>query len=173
MNVQKKLAIGIIRTKLNLLGWVHIRKAGEAAFRIFCTPLKRPYKNSMVFTNAEPLQFILNGNCIKGYRVNPSPEKVLLLHGFSSCCHKFDHFVAPLVNKNLEVLAFDAPAHGASGGKTVNAIQYSEMIKEVIKLYGPVNRFIAHSFGGIALILAMEDLNIAPAKIVLIAPATE
>jgi len=174
MNVQKKLAIGIIRTKLNLISRIHRKKAGEEAFKLFCTPLNRqPYKESPVLKKGEALQFIINGNLIKGYRINPSPHKILLLHGFSSCCHKFDHYVTPLVKKNYEVLAFDAPAHGRSNGQTVNALEYSEMIKRIIELYGPVNGFIAHSFGGLALTLALENINNENTKVVLIAPATE
>ena len=48
------------------------------------------------------------------------------------------------------------------------------MIQQVVSLYGPINGFLAHSFGGIALSLALEktahDEN---TKIVFIAPATE
>ena len=173
MNVQKKIAIGFIRAKLNILSRLHTKKAGEEAFRLFCTPIRKPAKESIVFNNSERLQFNLDGKQINGFRLNPSPDKVLILHGFSSSCHKFDHFVAPLLNKNYEVLAFDAPAHGASAGKTVNALQYSNMIREVIGRYGPVNKFIAHSFGGISLILALEDLQIPGSRVALIAPATE
>jgi alpha-beta hydrolase superfamily lysophospholipase len=44
----------------------------------------------------------------------------------------------------------------------------------VIELYGPVNGFIAHSFGGIALSLAMEKIpHDENTRIVFIAPATE
>lgn len=40
-------------------------------------------------------------------------------------------------------------------------------------MYGPVNGFIAHSFGGIALALALENTDNSGMKVVLIAPATE
>lgn len=80
----------------------------------------------------------------------------------------------PLVQKKYEVLAFDAPAHGGSEGKTVNAVEYAAMIKKIIALYGPVQGFIAHSFGGIAVCLALEEMpHDKNTKLVLIAPATE
>jgi len=48
------------------------------------------------------------------------------------------------------------------------------MIKKVMELYGPVNSFIAHSFGGMALSLALEEMvQEEKIKIVFIAPATE
>ena len=80
----------------------------------------------------------------------------------------------PLVEKGYEVLAFDAPSHGASDGSYTNAIEYSDMIKKAVDLYGPIQSFIGHSFGGIAVCLAMEAMpHDANTKIVLIAPATE
>ncbi len=112
---------------------------------------------------------------MKGFRWNKDkPVKVLILHGFSSSAYKFHHYVAPLIEKGYEVLAFDAPAHGGSAGKTINALEYGKLIEVIIRTFGPVNGFIAHSFGGIALSLALEksphDQN---TKVVLIAPATE
>jgi pimeloyl-ACP methyl ester carboxylesterase len=80
----------------------------------------------------------------------------------------------PLVEKGYEVLAFDAPSHGASDGSYTNAIEYSDMIKKAVELFGPIQSFIGHSFGGIAVSLAMETMpHDATTKIVLIAPATE
>ncbi len=176
MKVQQNLAIGFIRTKLNLLSVVNRRRSGEEAFRLFCTPLSRyKGKEAAVFLKGEKLEFKLAGNTIKGYRCNhPQTKKALLLHGFSSTCHKFDTYAVSLIEKGYEVLAFDAPAHGFSGGATVNAVDYSEMIKKVCDLYGPIDAFISHSFGGIAICLALEEMaHDHDTKLVLIAPATE
>lgn len=176
MNVQKNLAIRFFRTKLNLLSLVSKEQAGKEAFRLFCTPLSR-YKGkpAAVFTKGEALQFELDGKTIKGFRCNPSGTKrILILHGFASSCHRFDRYAKDLIDKNYEVLAFDAPAHGASDGKTVNAVEYSEMILKVNALYGPVDGYLAHSFGGMGVCLALENLpHSAETKLVLIAPATE
>ena len=176
MKVQKNLAIGFIRTKLNLLSVVNRRRSGEEAFRLFCTPLSRyKGKEAAVFLAGEKLEFKLGANTIKGYRCNhPQPKKALLLHGFSSTCHKFDKYAVALIAKGYEVLAFDAPAHGFSEGSTVNAVDYSAMIKMVCEMYGPVDAFIGHSFGGIAASLALEEMeHTEQTKLVLIAPATE
>jgi len=156
------------------LSGISKRKAAEQAFVLFSTPFLRS-KRLGVPKNAEVLTFEFKNLTINGYRWNfPQDIKVLMLHGFGSAAYKFEAYAAPLIEKGYEVLAFDAPAHGNSGGKTVNAVEYAAMINKVIELYGPINKFIAHSFGGIALSLALEDkmLN-ADTKIVFIAPATE
>ncbi len=176
MNIQQKLAIAFFRTKIHLLNLFDKKQAAKLAFRLFCTPMmKSSYTGKKIPDLAERLSFTLNGNTIRGFRFNhPRKKKVLLLHGFSSCAFNFFKYVEPLEHKGYEVLAFDAPAHGESGGKTVNAVEYGAMIKQVIQLYGPVDAFICHSFGGIAISLLLEQLpHDANTKVVLIAPATE
>lgn len=98
----------------------------------------------------------------------------MVIHGFESSVTNFDRYIIALVEKGYEVYAFDAPAHGRSEGKTITAPYYSEMILEIEKKYGPIDAFIAHSFGGLALSLAMEQMTGQEnKKMVLIAPATE
>jgi esterase/lipase len=176
MKVKHKIALRYIKTKLNLLSVINKKKAGEEVFRLFCTPLKKGKTEvHEVFKYAEPVAFVSDGKSIKGYRCNKGgTKKILLLHGFSSNCQHFGRYVQPLVSKGYEVLAFDAPAHGRSEGITSNAMDYSEMITKVNVLYGPVNGYIAHSFGGISVMLALENIpHSTDTHVVLIAPATE
>jgi pimeloyl-ACP methyl ester carboxylesterase len=174
MKLSQKLGIAYIRTKFRVLAFTNKRKAAEQAFKLFCTPPTKA-KRKAAPKNAEPIQFKLHNITVKGHRWNhPQANKVLILHGFSSAAHKFDGYVAPLIKKGYEVIAFDAPAHGDSGGKTINAAEYCDMITKVIELHGPIKGFIAHSFGGIALSLALENSKHDGAtKIVFVAPATE
>ncbi|MBK7885626.1 MAG: alpha/beta hydrolase [Chitinophagaceae bacterium] len=176
MKLSQRLAIGYIRTKFKILSALSATRAAENAFHLFCTPYlkSKPYTPA-VFEHAERLSFNLNNKNIHGFRWNyPQQQKVLILHGFGSAAHKFHHLVQPLIDKGYEVLAFDAPAHGLSDGNTVNVIDYCAMIKQVMLLYGPIDNFIAHSFGGIAVSLALEEIEHPVfTKVVLIAPATE
>ncbi len=174
MKLKQRLAITYIRTKFKILTVFSKRVTAEQAFRLFCTPMERSIA-TQVPKNAEGIGFTWNGLQINGYRWNhPQPKKALLLHGFGSAAHKFERYAAPLTAKGYEVLAFDAPAHGSSGGKRINAVEYTDVIKEIIALYGPVDWFLAHSFGGLALSLAMETIpHKRNTKIVFIAPATE
>jgi pimeloyl-ACP methyl ester carboxylesterase len=174
MKLSQRLAIGYIQTKFKLLTLISKKKAAKEAFELFCTPYLKSKKKADP-ENAETICFKLNKLLIRGYRWNyPKEDRVLILHGFGSAAHKFEHYAGPLVAKGYEVLAFDAPAHGESDGATTNAIEYSTMIKKVMEQYGPIKNFIAHSFGGIALSLAMEEMSHdSSTKIVFIAPATE
>jgi pimeloyl-ACP methyl ester carboxylesterase len=176
MKIKQFITLGYIRTKFKLMAMVSPAKTADAAFELFCTPFARSKSKPLaIFTSAQNLSIHLNGQHLRGYCWNKGGSKrILILHGFSSAAHKFHQYVKPLTEKGYEVLAFDAPAHGRSEGKTVNALQYGEMITAINTQFGEVNGYIAHSFGGIALSLVLEKMPHSPAtKMVLIAPATE
>lgn len=174
MKRTQRLKIAFIKTKFKLTALLSKKRAAQQLFTLFCTPYAKSQRKQAP-DGAAPVEFIFNGTAVKGYRWNhPQPEKALILHGFSSAAHKFDGYVQPLVNKGYEVLSFDAPAHGSSPGKTFNAVEYATMIKQVMETFGPINSFMAHSFGGIAVSLALETIpHSVGNKVVLIAPATE
>ncbi len=144
------------------------------AFDLFCTPLVKSI-NKKELKNAEEIFFTLNKKTIRGYQWNSTGNKTLLiLHGFNSAAYKFERYVHLAVKKGYRVLAFDAPAHGLSDGKTTNAVEYSEAILKIIEQFGVVHTFIGHSFGGIGLSLALEKMtDTNNLKVVFIAPATE
>ena len=176
MKLSQRLAISYIRTKFKLLTAISKKKAAEKAFELFCTPQRRNIKPlPKIFEQSESLQFRLDGILMQGWRWNnPSERKVLILHGYESSVTNFDRYVKPLIKNGYEVLAFDAPAHGRSGGKKITAPLYKRMIQEIHKRFGPVQSYVAHSFGGLAVSLALEEISHTNAyKLVLIAPAAE
>ncbi|MGI8598849.1 MAG: alpha/beta hydrolase [Chitinophagaceae bacterium] len=176
MRLNQRLILKYIRTKFKLLSAISKRKAASKAFELFCTPQYRNKKKlPKIFTEAEILHFPFQQYRITGYRWNKDGiKKVLILHGFESSVINFDRYVKPLIRKNYCVMAFDAPAHGRSTGKTVNVITYKILINHLYENYGPIYGFIAHSFGGLALCLAAEEWNYKEEiKMALIAPATE
>lgn len=176
MKFAQRLAVGYFRTKFKLLSLLSKKKAAHAALDLFRTPQTRNRRKlPRVFEKAEPLRFTLEGNTIRGYRWNRGGHrKALILHGFESSVINFDRYIIPLTRKGYEVLAFDAPAHGRSGGKTITAPQYAAMIRSIHEQFGPVHSYMAHSFGGLSLALAIEEMpHDANWRLVFIAPATE
>lgn len=176
MRTAQKLVLRYLRTKFKILSSISNRKAATEAFKLFCTPQYRNKKKlPRIFEEAEKIRFQFQNYSIQGYRWNKdAKQKVLILHGFESSVINFDRYVKPLILKEYCVLAFDAPAHGRSSGKSVNVIAYRDFITYIHHHYGPVNSFISHSFGGLALCHAQETWNVASEmKYVLIAPAAE
>ncbi len=176
MKLAQKLAVNFIRARLNLLAVISKERAAARAFEIFCTPLSRSRKKSPpIFDKAEKINFELNGNKIRGFRWNsPQEKKLLIVHGFESAAYNFDRYVAPLLKKGYEVIAFDAPAHGFSDGKQITLPLYIKTIETIDKMFGPITAFLGHSFGGLAIthFLETKTYKVKP-KVVMIAPATE
>lgn len=176
MNISQKIILAYFRIKIKILQIFSKRRAAREAFRIFCTPLPMPpRKPKPSLQSAMELNFTWNGLHISGYTANPSgTKKLLLLHGFNSHSNNFHAYVGPAVEKGYQVFAFDAPAHGNSEGKQINAIDYANFIIQIARNYGPFDAFISHSFGGLAACLALEQIpHSGKTKLVLIAPATE
>jgi len=176
MTVRQRLALMYVRTKFGLLSALSKRKAAASALDFFRTPQTRNTKlPSQIFDKAERLHFDIDGVTVHGYSWNHNVlKKVLIIHGFESSIVNFDHFVFPLMDKGYGVLAFDAPGHGRSGGTTITAPLFAKMITMVCEKYGPVQSFMAHSFGGLTLSIALENMEHNETfKVVFIAPLTE
>ena len=176
MTFKQRLALTYIRAKFSLLSILSKRKAAASALELFRTPQTRNTKlPSQIFDKAQKLQFDIEGITVHGYSWNHNVlKKVLIIHGFESSIANFDHFVFPLMDKGYGVLAFDAPGHGRSGGTTISAPLFANMITMISEKYGPVQSFIAHSFGGLTLSMALETMEHTETfKVVLIAPLTE
>ena len=155
------------------------RKAAEQAFRIFCTPYSKGVKQKEppIFHKALRHELLFETHRTKGFQWKPDQpngQKILIVHGFSSYSYKFEKYIQPLLKEGFEILAFDAPAHGLSEGKMLNALIYMRFLATIEQNFGPVHGFIAHSLGGLASALLAEQMSHAVArKLVLIAPATE
>jgi len=181
MKLKQKLAIGYIRAQLNILSLVSHKKAARKAFELFCTPQEKAAKKQGHFSEkGEKLSFKLEGHTVRGHRWLPhqastdSLKKVLIAHGFESASRNFDQYVLPFLKKGYEVLAFDAPAHGQSGGKRITLPLYVRTIQTIYEQYGPIDSFMGHSLGGLAITLFLESLPpIRNTKLVLIAPPCE
>jgi pimeloyl-ACP methyl ester carboxylesterase len=180
MKLAQRLALKYYSTKLNTIGWFNPKRAAASAFELFCTPYSGKPKRTTppVFTKGKPLQLKINGLRVSGFEWLPAEgnytQTVLICHGFDSSSYKFDKFISPLIKSGARVLAFDAPGHGNSDGKTINALLYRNLILQIEKQFGPLDVVMAHSLGGLAASLAMEQMtDQQKKKLILIAPATE
>lgn len=152
---------------------------GKIAFELFCTPFPKYKKTKApaIFHQAKAISLQLNNHTkIKGYTwqaTKPNGKTVLICHGYASYFYKFEQYIQPLLKQGFTVMGFDAPAHGKSEGRFINAIIYKEAVEAIINSFGPIDHFIGHSLGGLTVSLIAEQLaDQEKHKIVLIAPAT-
>ncbi|MBN8856519.1 MAG: hypothetical protein BGO55_17125 [Sphingobacteriales bacterium 50-39] len=190
MNFKQKLAIGYTRARLHILTLVSPRRAAKKAFSLFCTPRRKSGKKlPPLFDKGEKLSFHLEGHSVRGHRWLPRQastdtgknvcppacsKKVLIAHGFESSSRNFEQYVHAFLKKGYEVLAFDAPAHGQSGGRRITLPLYVDMIRTIYDRYGPIHSFMGHSLGGLALSLFLESIaHDRSTRLVLVSPAVE
>jgi pimeloyl-ACP methyl ester carboxylesterase len=176
MKLEQKIAVRYLRMKFGLLSFISKKKAAEKALDLFRTPQHRTKKPLQgIFDKAEKLQFDLEDVCIRGYRWNQNGnKKVLIIHGFQSSVLNFEQYIQALFNKGYEVLAFDAPGHGLSGGNMITAPLFAKMITTIYEKFGPIGSYLAHSFGCLSLSIALENIKHDDScRVVFIAPATE
>lgn len=97
---------------------------------------------------------------IHTYRLPNKGQKVLLLHGWSGRATQLQALAKALHHSGMEIVSFDAPAHGQSVGKTTNIVEFVACTKEVYYHFGPFDHIIGHSMGGmVSLNAAREGLR--------------
>lgn len=179
MKLTQRIVLSFYRKKFKALELFSPTFAAKELFKLFCTPYtrRRSQETPPIFKQAEKLTFSFQKHNIHGFGWRPETpkgKKILICHGFDSLSYRFEKYIQPLTKEGFEVFAFDAPGHGKSSGKTINALLYRDMIIEVCASYGPFFGIMAHSFGGIAATLFIEQLkDNLPNRLILIAPATE
>lgn len=98
-------------------------------------------------------------------------RKVLLTHGWASKALDFyELIIALLKNEDLEVIAFDAPGNGSSVSEFSNLMLYADSVKSIAVNYAQPDVLIGHSLGGMANVIAIQELGMQPAQLISIAP---
>lgn len=129
------------------------------AFNAFLTPKRRPYSANARRILVESIKSVVQDEDREFvvYRWGHGPT-VLLVHGWEGNAASMRAFIPVLLEKGFQVVAFDAPAHGDSKGKQTNLVEMASAVRRLITLYGPIHSVIAHSIGGLATIMAVENL---------------
>ena len=76
-----------------------------------------------------------------------SGPTVLLVHGWGARGTHLGRLVQPLVDAGYRVVAFDAPGHGHSSGRTATLPEFASAIAAVAAHVGEIDTLVAHSFG--------------------------
>ena len=109
--------------------------------------------------SAERQDLELEGKRLVAWSWGEGPT-VLLVHGWEGRGSQMAAFAAPLAEAGFRAVAFDAPGHGASSGRTSSLPEFAAAVIAVADRFGPVHGAIGHSFGasstGWALKLGLE-----------------
>ncbi|MGI9545834.1 MAG: alpha/beta fold hydrolase [Flavobacteriaceae bacterium] len=136
------------------------KNAAEKAFTLFCTPRKgKVLPVQQEFLKAAEHEIVTFGGMkLQTYLWNGSKETVLLMHGWESNSFRWRNLIRHLRNEGFNIVAFDAPAHGKSGGAILNVPLYAECTDHMIKKFKP-NYIVAHSVGGMTAVYHQYQYN--------------
>ncbi len=87
------------------------------------------------------------GHEIQVYHWPGKKERVLLVHGWESNTYRWRYLVQQLRQADFDIIAFDAPGHGASTGAHLHVLLYADCLDLVVDQYGP-KALVGHSVGG-------------------------
>jgi pimeloyl-ACP methyl ester carboxylesterase len=157
-----------LKSGLDLTARLSPSWAAGLAARLFMTPRrhKRPVREVALLERAQALPPDESGLAIWRWGSGPA---VILAHGWEGRGAQLGAFVDPLVSAGFSVIAYDAPAHGASPGRTASLIDFRDALRQVAHRVGQVHAVIAHSFGAPATQMAL-DKDISAQCVVFIAP---
>jgi len=115
------------------------------------------------FTNTE-----VSINC---FSWGNGKRKVLLTHGWASKALDFYELIIELQKiDDLEIIAFDAPGNGSSISEFSNLMLYADSVKSISLNYAKPDFLIGHSLGGMANVIALQELEMTPNLLISIAP---
>lgn len=120
------------------------------------------------------------------YRFGRGPL-VLLVHGWNGRATQLGAFVPALVAAGFQVVAFDAPGHGASAGSRSSIVAFANAFGTVVDAVRPfcqpIHGVVTHSLGGPAVAFAIRralaeeerggDAAFSRTRLVFIAPPTD
>ncbi|MFD7728961.1 alpha/beta hydrolase [Kitasatospora phosalacinea] len=153
-------ATALVRTALNVTSRVATAPPGRVAFELFRYPIRRsrvrPAEREL-HDRAVTEELSVNGKRVRVYRWGDGRRPVLMVHGWRSRASRFTPYVQGLLDLGMSPIAFDAPAHGDSGGRAVTILEYRELIVRLAERYGPFEAAVAHSFGACCTFLAMAE----------------
>lgn len=138
----------LLRGSLRLLYALAPQTAVRYAYRLWTTPTRMPLRaeDRVLLAQAQRLSFVWNGKPVAVYAWGAG-ETVLLLHGWSGRAAQWRDFIDPLVAAGFRVIAFDAPAHGASAGWRTTLPELAAAVYALAAQVGPLRGLIAHSLG--------------------------
>lgn len=124
--------------------------------RRFLTPSRAKVRSEeeAVLGEAVKARVRIGASRVRTYRWGESGPVVLLAHGWGGRAGQLTALVEPLRRRGFVVLAFDAPAHGASSGTRTNVAEMADAMIAVASSVGGVDAVVAHSIGAAVLALA-------------------
>ncbi|PIV92747.1 MAG: alpha/beta hydrolase [Flavobacteriaceae bacterium CG_4_10_14_3_um_filter_33_47] len=155
------ILIKLVGSSINALSYLSKTSAANKALTLFSKPRKGQINQAQFDFLATAKKEILyyESHEIMTYRWIGTKKTILLVHGWESNSGRWKPLINHLKNKDHNIIALDAPAHGNSGSGYFNALLYTEFINEVAKKFKP-HIIVGHSVGGMATVFFQKKYQL-------------
>lgn len=139
--------------------------------RLFLTTRRRPAPPREVewLADARRATLQVGEHQVPIHRWGRHGPTVLLVHGWDGRGSQMGAFVEPLCRAGYQVVAFDAPGHGAATGRSCSLPLLADTVAAVAHHIGDVHGLIAHSLGTAATSIAISR-GLRVERLVYVAP---
>ena len=163
-----------LRFSLRVQSLISPRWAGYRMYRLWFASPKHPEpeREKRWREAAETISLPHRYGPVAVYRWGNSQKRVLLIHGWSGRGPQLGAFVEPLLDRDYEVIAFDAPGHGQTPGSTSSIFRMADALMGVLEHVGPVDAVITHSFGALVMAYAIRHTGFKTNKAVCLSSPT-
>ena len=161
-----------LRAVFTTVGSVAPGIAARWAETIFCTPPRNEPRIGEEAFLASGRRFTVQGEGedLAAWEWGAGPT-VVLVHGWGSRAGRFGALAQALGEGGFRVVAYDAPAHGRSTGRSSSLPEFARALRAVGDAVGPLHGLVGHSLGGAAATLALRDGLRVERIVLLAAPA--
>ena len=108
---------------------------------------------------------------VETYEWGAGSRTVVLAHGWNGRASQFAVLVRELVASGFRVVAFDAPAHGSSGGRRTYLVDWLDVFAGLQERHGVFEGMVGHSFGGLATLVGVAGGTVSERVVTIAAPA--
>lgn len=156
------LPLQAARAGLSGLSRLSPRAGGRAASALFCRVPRhrRPAHEVELLERATPFEVRLGRRALRAWSWGaPDAERLaLLVHGWAGRGTQLGSFVDPLVARGFRVVAWDAPGHGASPGRSSSLVEIVDALFAVTRtLRRSPDGLVGHSMGAGAAGVAIAE----------------
>jgi alpha-beta hydrolase superfamily lysophospholipase len=140
-----------IRSVFRLLSVFSPALSARLAARLFITPRTRRIseQDAHFLATAASRRLPTPHGDVQVYEWPGAGPAVLVLHGWTSYAGQLACIIEGLRAHGLRVVAFDAPAHGRSGGRQADLYSFRDALAAVSGACAPTGAILAHSFGAL------------------------
>lgn len=147
--------------------------AARLAERLFITPpsARQPLRETAWAASARETVLATDAGDLAAWSWGAGETTVLLVHGWAGRGLQLGAFASALVARGCRVVAYDAPGHGSSTGRTSSLVEMARGVGAMAYAVGGVDAIIAHSLGATATILCAGRGELPEVRVAALAPS--